>query len=248
MRLDIKCGVLIIGSLFWDDHQPDNKNQRKNWRRTRLLMSDTIHVKAPIRYGRLSRKAQKHYTMVFSKNAEIKNKLGTAYLVPFRNTKIAYIKGLKNQAEFLSQAENIKGKNNKKIVKGEKKIWCTIGLIINPNLCSEKIEFILTQWKKLIKNQGKDGDYKEYKIGKEKSILSERGEILINWINSVNKNNQKKIDEFDVILATCTKPNVPKYPCIHKMTNNIFKDKRQYFYNNIQNGIFTFIDNKILNM
>ena len=245
MRLDIKCGVLIIGSLFWDDHQPNNNNQRKNWRKTKLLMGDSIHVKAPIRYGRLSGVLQKkNYTMVFSKEAELKNELGTAYLIPLRNTKIAYLKGLKNQAESLSRSEN---KNDNKIVKGRNKIWCTIGLIINPNLSSEKKEFVLTQWGKLINEQGKDGDYKEYQIGKEESILSERGEILINWITSVDNNNQNKVNEFDLIMATCTKPTELKYPDVDKMIKNIRTDKRRYFFNNIKHGIYTFIDNKILN-
>jgi hypothetical protein len=240
MRLDIKCGVLIIGSLFWDG----NNNQRKRWHSTKLLMSNLIHVKAPIRYGRLSGDKPKHYTMVFSKDAEFKNELGTAYLIPFRNTKIAYLKGLRNQAEFLSFSEN---KKDSKIVKGKKEKWCTIGLIINPNLSSEKKEFVLTKWGEIIKEQGKKEYYKEYKIGKEKSILSERGEILINWIKAVDNKKQKQVNEFDVILATCTKPTEHKYPDKEEMIINITEDKRQYFYNNIQNGISTFIDNKIIN-
>ena len=72
--MEIKCAVLIIGSLFWDLHQGDQDDLRKNWRRDRLSMKDKLHVKVPIRYGRLSEKNnEKQYTMVFSQSCDVES-------------------------------------------------------------------------------------------------------------------------------------------------------------------------------
>jgi len=245
MRLNINCGVLIIGSLFWDNNQGKHINQRKNWRKSKLSITKSIHVKVPIRYGRESGKIPKTYTMVFSKEAEKKNELGTAYLVPIKRANIAFFKGLQSQAEFLSEAEGIE---DKKIVKGNKKKWCTIGLIVNPKLSTEKKDYILNKWKDIINNQGLKDDDKNYKIGNEESVLSERGEIFINWITAIDNENQTIIDEFDIVLASATKPNLRSYPLPKELIERNKMDKRKYFYNNIKNGIFTFLDTELINI
>ena len=43
----MKIGVLIIGSLYWEE-----KPHRDKWRRERLCVESRQHVKVPIRYGR----------------------------------------------------------------------------------------------------------------------------------------------------------------------------------------------------
>ena len=45
----MKCGILIIGSLYWD-----KGNGRDDWRKRRLDMNASIPVGAPIYYGRKS--------------------------------------------------------------------------------------------------------------------------------------------------------------------------------------------------
>jgi len=42
----MRTGILIIGSLLWDNCQ------REAWRRSRLHVDRKLHVKAPICYGR----------------------------------------------------------------------------------------------------------------------------------------------------------------------------------------------------
>jgi len=244
MKLNINCGVLIIGSLFWDNNQGEHNNQRKNWRKSKLNITNSIHVKVPIRYGRKSGENHKTYTIVFSKEAEKKNELGTAYVVPFKRPNITFFRGLQSQAEFLSEAEGI---DDKKIVKGNKKKWCTIGLIVNPKLSTEKKDYILKKWKDIINNQGLKEDYKNYKIGQEESFLTEDGEIYLNWITSVDNENQTKIDEFDILLATAARPNLKNYPLAKDVIELNKTDKRKYFYNNIRYGISTFLDNEIIN-
>lgn len=60
----MNTGILVIGSLLWDNDQGDKINHRSDWRNERLLQEEKIHVFAPIRYGRNSGGV---YTMVFQK-------------------------------------------------------------------------------------------------------------------------------------------------------------------------------------
>ena len=68
--MKLKGGVIIIGSLLWQDDLKLNTNDkiRYNWRNTSLNLSEKILVKLPIRYGRYS--DGNIYTMVFSMNCE----------------------------------------------------------------------------------------------------------------------------------------------------------------------------------
>ena len=87
-NLNIKGGALLIGSLLWQDHLENKKedNIRKSWRDRHLIVGHKIMIKAPIRYGRLSN--SDIYTMTFS-NSVGKSKMGTGYFVPFRQAPIA---------------------------------------------------------------------------------------------------------------------------------------------------------------
>ena len=53
--MKLKGGIIIIGSLFWEDHLDNEKtdNIRKNWRQQYLNDSPKL-TKVPIRYGRAS--------------------------------------------------------------------------------------------------------------------------------------------------------------------------------------------------
>jgi hypothetical protein len=242
MKLNFKSGVLIIGSLLWDDHQGNHRNLRKHWRQKRLSVDKKIHVKVPIRYGRLSGDNQKNYTMVFSKEAERSNQLGTAYVIPFKN-KLVYFRSLHNQAGFLSEAE---GKSNKKLVKGGEDKWCVIGLLFNQQIAVNTKDYVLKLWQEKLSSHGLGDNYTNLKIGREESILSNRGEILINWPQPVDAKFEKEMNSYDVIIATCTVQNLDAYPTPSMMSANAKIDGRKYFYNNIKNGITTFQDNQIL--
>ena len=64
-QVDLKGGVLIIGSLLWQDHLDEvGDDIRKNWRDNSLLLANKIQVKTPIRYGRFSDNS-KIYTKLF---------------------------------------------------------------------------------------------------------------------------------------------------------------------------------------
>ncbi len=242
--MKIKAAILIIGSLLWDSDQGNDKGARKKWRSARLKMEDRVHVKAPIRYGRFSgSQSNRHFTMVFSTECEEQNIFGTAFVVPFKRETIRSFKGIENQARFLSKAE---GKSDEKLCKGNNDSWCTIGAILNPKFDKKlKLKF-LTFWNDLLKKDGWLKDIDKYKIGTEKSVLSEFGEIKIDWPKAIAENDQKIIDNIDIVLATCTKPNIDTYPSIEDLRKDINADSRKYFFKNIENGITTFQDREIL--
>lgn len=235
----MKGGVLIIGSLLWDDDQGKHKNVRKDWRNKRLEIKKKIHVFAPIRYGRVS---DQTYTMVFSKQTDVENNWGTVYFVPFKS-KISSFLGISNQSEYLSHAENI---SDKKLVKGAQN-WCIIGILFNPEFIEARKKVLLEHFtKKLIAD--KMGElYKEYRIIPENSILTMQGELDFAWPKTVNSKDQLSFNKYDFLLATCTKPNIPIYPTPKILKDALAGDKRNYFHNNISNGITTFQDRDIIN-
>src|SRR3546814_14186903 len=69
----MKCGILIIGSLYWD-----KENGRDDWRKRRLDTNASIPVRVPIYYGRKSASRGNTYTMTFRRN----DPSGMAALVP----------------------------------------------------------------------------------------------------------------------------------------------------------------------
>ncbi|TXD46912.1 MULTISPECIES: hypothetical protein [unclassified Polaribacter] len=182
----MRGAVLIIGSLLWD-----KKEHRIEWRKNRLLINEKIHVFAPICYGRESgEKDEKNHTMVFSSDLEKNKNLGTAYILPFKNREIKTFEDILKEAKQLSNAENSNENGNDKLCKGDKEKWCTIGIIFNPKLDKAKKDSLLKKWEqKLLDNDGLK-DFAEYCVNnKEKSILSKKGEILIEWSVPVNKKN-----------------------------------------------------------
>jgi len=234
-------GILIIGSLLWDPDQGVNKGARKEWRTKRLNMDKKIHVFAPIRYGRLSK--GKSYTMVFSKEIEVRKELGTGFIIPFKNNPIKW-KGLLNQARYLSKAE---GADDDKLVKGDNAVWCIIGILFNPKFNQKQKEAILVKFRKELEKDRIGDNYQNLKAGKESSILRETGEIDIQWAKAVNPKNQKELDQLDFVLATCTQPKPNEnYPSEDVIKGALKNDARNYFYNNIQCGITTFQDRKII--
>ena len=84
MKWNLKGGVIIIGSLLWQDYLNEEDDKvRLNWRTLHLEYERRILVKLPIRYGRLSTKLGNVVTtMVFSN--KMKNKKGLGYVIPFK--------------------------------------------------------------------------------------------------------------------------------------------------------------------
>ena len=90
----MRAGILIIGSLLWDN------SQRDTWRRSRLFVDQKLHVKAPICYGRRSRTRGNTFTMTFATS----DVLGRAVLVPCKSA-IESVEDIVGEAKALWRAE-----------------------------------------------------------------------------------------------------------------------------------------------
>lgn len=95
----MRVGVLIIGSLLWDN------GCRTQWRATHVRVEDGLHVKVPIRYGRKSTSRGDTFTMVLAPGGP----LGQAVLVPCAAT-IDDSDSLVAEAEALWKAERSEAK------------------------------------------------------------------------------------------------------------------------------------------
>jgi hypothetical protein len=239
----MKGGVLVIGSLLWQDHlkSDDKDNIRKLWREEHLLVSRKIMVKAPIRYGRLSN--DDIYTMTFS-NSVAKSKMGTAYFVPFQQQLAETFEDIVNQSKEISIAEGMNGQFIKKKQSGE--IWCVLGILLNPKTVNkEKAEEIYNKWSDLIRNEG-GFNPKDFKIGEEKSCFKSSGKLNFDWPTTLDIRDEDLFNGYDFIIATGTKPS--KYPNIEELMNKVKADKKRYYFiENYKSGISTFQDHKIIN-
>ena len=237
-ELHANGGVLIIGSLLWQNHlSVQNDDIRKNWRSKYLKFDAKISVKCPIRYGRKS--SSGIYTMVFSKNC-IDKKLGFAYIVPFKNDKNSNALHLIELSKGLSTAEGMKGD----FVTGGNSTWGVLGILINPSTESDLKGQFLSIWESQYSKERKF-DPQDFRLGSEDVAVLKNGILNIPWPTAANSNDQNTIDSLDFVLAAVTKPT--DYPHISDLLVNVNSDlTRKYFLNNVANGIRTFQDHYIL--
>jgi hypothetical protein len=227
----LNSGVLIIGSLLWQDYTHEKgDNIRLNWRNTRLSLADKIAVKIPIRYGRLSgSKNSKVPTMIFSN--KMQNKLGIGYVVPFKSVINNYDQ-LLCEAMELSVAEGMMGN----FVKD----WGVLAYLVNENKINKETKKEIIKLFKQRKNQ--QFIPKEYKVGREKSCVTSSLKLDINWPQALIPSDQIKLNQFDFVLGTATNPK-NEVVTIDTIAKKIAADKdRRYFLNNISNGIITYED------
>lgn len=234
-EIGLKGGVLIIGSLLWQDYLNDRDDfARKSWRDKHLILDEKIMVKVPIRYGRYSRK-DNIYTMTIS-NSINKKKMGTGYFVPFSNQNINNFNDLMYESEALSKAEGMGGLFFNS--------WGSIGLLFNSNKENNSQNNLSNLWSnKFINNTF---DNKVYKVNKEKPSIKKNGLLNIYWISCVDKRESDNLNNYDFLITAVTMPT--QFPTPLELAENVKKDtKRYYFTENYKNGITTFQDISILN-
>lgn len=117
----MRAGILIIGSLLWDNCQRDA------WRRSRLHVDRRLHVKAPICYGRRSKSRGKTFTMTLGTD----DALGKAVLVPYVSA-IVSVAGLVAEAEALWKAEESSVAANSIGAS-----WGSVGVLFAPTVRTE---------------------------------------------------------------------------------------------------------------
>lgn len=231
MSWNLKGGVIIIGSLLWQDYlDKQGDDIRASWRTAHLYLNNKIPVKVPIRYGRKSR--SNIMTMVFSNR--MARKTGFGYVVPFKRT-INNKHELLCEAMALSAAEGMKGN----FVCS----WGVLAYLLNDSIIDvNKKKEIVTLFRQ---RKNANFDVSEYKVGKERSCISKSLKLDINWVAPVSGNDKQQIDEFHFLLATAIKPD-NKLPSHKEMAQTIKADiQRKYFINNLINGIITHDDFEI---
>ncbi|MCH7514228.1 MAG: hypothetical protein IH947_09860 [Bacteroidetes bacterium] len=231
MNWNLKSGVLIVGSLLWQDYvHIKGDDIRRNWRDFKLDLDNKIAVKVPIRYGRLS--SSKIPTIVFSN--KMKNKLGFAYVVPLKSP-INNHDQLICEAMALSVAEGMRGN----FVMS----WGILTYLINEKKINPEIKNMIVKCFRNKKNQSFAP--KDYKVGREISCVTLSLKLNIDWIQTLVPSDQDRLSQFDLLLATATKPENEMLG-IEKIAERIIADlERRYFLNNISHGIITYNDFEI---
>jgi hypothetical protein len=236
MEFELKGGVLIIGSLFWQNQRDKkDKNLRKLWREECLNMSLVSDVEVPIRYMRFSK--DKCYTMVFDNTIKPEN-FGIAKAIKLKKSPFLNFNEIKSEVKKLS---NIEGRFCDNFIKGQKDAsvaWCVCSILFNPKTIStEQKEHILNEWVAEFKKN--EVGYNKFILSPELYSLKKTGELDIPW--------PKELGDLDFLIATSTMPlkrdgieEITPLEIANYLTN------RDYFYPNIENGIKTYQDDEIL--
>lgn len=225
-------GILIIGSLFWD-----NEN-REPWRQERLDMEGKIPVRTPIRYGRKSDSRQCTYTMVFSNDLPTE-RYGWALVVPCRNP-VTNADELVNEAKALWAAERSEPRTDRLSAN-----WGAVGLLTNPDRSElDEIKKIKAGWIQHIRNNENRDHYTS--VCRKKAGVNSDGILTIPWPCT---ESGAPVD-MDFLLATATKPTLNDdgsyvSPKTVAQAWNEAPDER-YFYNNRCAGITTADDDTIM--
>ena len=238
--MEIKIGVIIIGSLLWETTE-----KRINWRKG-LNIQEKLLVPLPIRYGRQSLKNRKGtYTMVFSNKINQPNTLGKGFVIPFKNT-------ISTEDDFIRLMMNLsdaEGISESKICAS----WGTVCLIANPFIENNKRKEVLLWWHRLVDTtkRGLTPNQREPDL-KNFGELTEEKSINNNWELTINLDKlfENEVKNFDILIATSNavrlKDDINSYPTTKQIAKAINDSKHyEYFLRNTQHLIRTFQDKKI---
>lgn len=232
--MEISIGILVIGSLYWDDNA-----HRTRWRCERLDLKAQRRVRAPIRYGRKSKRRGESYTMVFSEVlGREEAKLGEAIFVPCKR-RVQKFEHLAKEAEILWAAERKSDTSNGSISVD----WGCVALTWNPtrNIPHDLLE----DWASLVSQKQDYGQLKH--ADDEEAVVADSGLLKIFW----PKCTDGKPLEADALLATATDPTLinGRYPSTKEIADawrtDLGRDYVHYFWKNREHGIFTFQDVEI---
>lgn len=230
--MNFKGGVIIIGSLLWED-----TDIRKKWKNMNLESVDTKRfVSVPIRYGRQSSTRSDTYTMIFSNH--ISTQQGQAYILGFKN-EIKNARILDSQAFALAAAEGFWTEKGPSI----NKTCGTVGLLVNPNIDTKdktNADVIRKWWTNLYQKYSDTFDHSQYRIDdNELSVIDKDGFLQIPWTDEMN--------DFDFLIATPVVPEPKRLLTAKEIAEQMTEKKyRTYFDKNRENNIQTFQDLEIL--
>ncbi len=228
MVMKLRGGVLIIGSLYWQNDLKPGDKKRQEWRCNRLDMASSVNVKVPIRYGRSSKKGGEIYTMIFDNKLPPQD-YGVAKFVPFQNqTEV----NIYEEATELSKSEGV-GQDYIKGTKGDSVAWCVCTIAFNPKVEKKLKSNILKKWESELQNN--EIGYGRFLTDSNIYSSIKSGELAISW--------PKNLRNYDFLIATSTRPDPRSIIPESEIAELVYN--RPYFHPNIQFGITTCQDNKI---
>jgi hypothetical protein len=233
----LRLGILIAGSLDWR-----NEPYRVAWRKLRLIPEDGIPVRAPIRYGRLSR--SNTYTMVFAPSSPAGQAKVRRCLHP-----VSSIADIVDEAKALWVAE--RPANSQPLAgRAHSADWGCVALLANPE--SMTSHRFLDDWaKRIALERNPDGsptyDSTFYRV-KGASAICNRGLLQIAWPTRCD--SSAAFDRCDLLLATATRPtpdhasgDFPTPAVIAEAWNRA--GNANYFRINRKHSLYSFEDEEI---
>ena len=227
---DLRIGVLMVGSLYWDE----DREYRKEWRDDRLEMGAAQHVRVPIRYGRRSRSRECTFTMVFSTRLIEEGMLGQGIVVPCKTP------DLLREAVYLWKAETNNQRNPRRAISAE---WGCVAVV--ENLCNPMPERDRNAWIERVSRERCYGHLNSATA--EKVAVDGQGFLQIPWPEPVDGEEIP----VDVLLATATNPTIVEgeYASANEIADAWMtppgKKEVNYFWNNTNERIKTFQDREI---
>lgn len=195
----MRAGVLIAGSLIWDDHP-----MRVSWRNNRLRVERRESVPAPIRYGRLSSSRSNTYTMVFSTEC-VEDGVGTGrgMAVPFKRDPES-ASDLVCEANELWRIERKADSEARGVISAR---WGSVGLAVRPDFGDR--EQVEQHWAEAVLRSPHYGSLAT--LDHEASAVDQQtGLAGFDWSAVATE----AVRAFDVLLFTATKASIAdgRYP------------------------------------
>lgn len=174
-KMEFKGGVIIVGSLLWEDTP-----ERIKWRDLCLQVEQKIPVSVPIRYGRKSSTRKNTYTMIFSNHPS--TQLGQAFIMPLKE-EIKNYNILEKNAFAMAKAEGIWKETDK--IPLLNKNWGTVGLLINPQIdVKDKVnaDLIRNRWQQLYQTYKDSFTPSNYNVNADDaSVINQNGFLQLPW-------------------------------------------------------------------
>lgn len=212
----LRCGVLIVGSLIWDE---GINGVRENWRSSRLDFDKRVRVTSHLRYGRRSETRDHTFTMVL--DAECPD--GHALILPCK-AEIREIDSLAEEVRWMWSAEN-----NSAVPDGFHKNWGCVGALFGPKAVASGLQ---DEWRDHFQSAGPSS----------LPALDDEGKLNIPWPST----SDGALAEFDIIIATATMPNPKdRRPDAAEIAHAWIQQnngRERYFFENVRHDIRTVDD------